>query len=312
MHSTNNLIVNPKSATKLCNAGTLPRCGELCDLQAVVPTAVAIAKYFLHNRTARAAETDSHHQSMRPGLGPQQRVPGSISDKESQTAPPTWRCTARNRSTSNRARFGVELSDFLQCLGSICLSIICFFFSSLPHLGRDSLAIAAQVSHAHIFGAVDVDGAAICTYATPINLYPPPRHALIRSSFAIFTPLPIPVLSAFSLWSLGFQTSVLGRQSSVSSLQPSRSAHACAAVAPPLLGFSFFWSDRCSDGRRNLLAAARSPAPHLCTCINRRIHDHESAKTWASHRRRQLSRCDKQIFCIYGKRKRRLSRHSGA
>lgn len=240
MHSTNNLIVNHTLATKLCDAGTLLRCGELCDLQAVVPTAVAIAKYSLHNRTARAAETDSHHQSMRPGPGPQQRVPGSISDKESQTAPPTWRCTARNRSTSNRARFGVELSDFLQCLGSICLSIICFFFSSLPHLGRDSLAIAAQVSHAHIFGAVDVDGAAICTYATPINLYPPPRHALIRSSFAIFTPLPIPVLSAFSLWSLGFQTSVLGRQSSVSSLQPSRSAHACAAVAPPFWDFLSF------------------------------------------------------------------------
>nr|DAA02499.1 TPA_inf: HDC06343 [Drosophila melanogaster] len=118
MHSTNNLIVNHTLATKLCDAGTLLRCGELCDLQAVVPTAVAIAKYFLHNRTARAAETDSHHQSMRPGPGPQQRVPGSISDKESQTAPPTWRCTARNRSTSNRARFGVELSDFLQCLGS--------------------------------------------------------------------------------------------------------------------------------------------------------------------------------------------------
>lgn len=92
---------------------------------------------------------------------------------------------------ANQAAGCVSNREFLavQRAGDLLINnLFSFFF--LLHLGRDSLAITTQVSHAHIFGAagqrLPLPGPmpmhlaeAICTCATPINLYPPPRHALI-------------------------------------------------------------------------------------------------------------------------------------
>lgn len=191
-------------------------------------------------------------------------------------------------------------ADFLQCFDPICLSIICYCFASFSAFRqRFSGDSRSSVTRPHFWSSRWIGGSAIRGY---LHI----RHAnkLVPTTEARFDPIlvlnlyPQPCFrSPFVLHTLSLLKAVIGGR-----LVGRRSAHACLRSLPHHhLGFSFFWSDRTEPSKpfawlwplfhRINPSHSPRPGPQRTTPT--------SISSWTSLRRRQLSRCDKQIFCIY-------------